>query len=118
MCQPARSRKSDASRGCAARSSCHVRLFGSFVFVVAVVWGLVAVRSRCSRWSRSWLTVRFIPNDRAGVVEKLWSASGSVGNGRIIALDGEAGYQAELLRGGMHFGYWRWQYRVHTSHRW
>ncbi len=33
--------------------------------------------------------------------------------GQIIALDGEAGYQAELLRGGMHFGYWRWQYRVH-----
>ena len=33
--------------------------------------------------------------------------------GQIIALNGEAGYQAELLRGGIHFGYWRWQYRVH-----
>ena len=38
---------------------------------------------------------------------------GSVADGQIIALDGEAGYQAELLRGGMHFGYWRWQYCVH-----
>ncbi len=40
-------------------------------------------------------------------------AKGSVGGGRIIALDGEAGYQADLLRGGLHFGFWRWQYRVH-----
>jgi uncharacterized membrane protein YqiK len=30
-----------------------------------------------------------------------------------MALNGEAGYRAELLRGGVHFGYWRWQYRVH-----
>jgi uncharacterized membrane protein YqiK len=62
----------------------------------------------------AWLTVRFIPNDRAGVIEKLWSSTGSVSNGHIIALDGEAGFQAELLRGGVHFGYWRWQYRVHA----
>lgn len=60
-----------------------------------------------------WLCVRYIPNDQVGVVEKLWSISGSVPEGRIIAIDGEAGYQAELLRGGIHFGLWRWQYRVH-----
>ena len=46
-------------------------------------------------------------------VEKLWSAAGSVPEGRIIAPGSEAGYQAELLRGGIHFGYWRWQYSVH-----
>ncbi len=60
-----------------------------------------------------WLTVRYIPNQQAAVVEKLWSGSGSVPEGRIIALDGEAGYQADLLRGGLHFGLWRWQYRLH-----
>jgi uncharacterized membrane protein YqiK len=59
------------------------------------------------------LCVRYIPNQQVGVVEKLWSKSGSVPEGRIIALDGEAGYQADLLRGGLHFGLWRWQYRVH-----
>jgi uncharacterized membrane protein YqiK len=48
-----------------------------------------------------------------GVVEKLWSHRGSVSEGRIVALHGEAGYQVELLRGGLHFGLWRWQYRVH-----
>jgi len=32
--------------------------------------------------------------------------------GRLIALDGEAGYQAETLPPGVHFAYWRWQYSV------
>src|SRR4051812_39642345 len=56
---------------------------------------------------------RYIPHDRVGIVEKLWSSGGSVPEGGIIALNGEAGYQSELLRGGLHFGYWRWQYRIH-----
>jgi uncharacterized membrane protein YqiK len=60
-----------------------------------------------------WLTTRYIPNNYVGVVEKLWSQAGSVGEGAIIALEGEAGYQADLLRGGLHFGLWRWQYRIH-----
>lgn len=57
--------------------------------------------------------LRFIPNDKVGVVENLWSAKGSVGDGRIIALGGEAGYQVDVLRGGIHFGLWRWKYRIH-----
>lgn len=61
----------------------------------------------------AWLSLRYIPNDYVGIVEKLWSASGSVPEGQIIALNGEAGYQAELLRGGVHMGLWRWQYAVH-----
>ncbi|HEY7153933.1 MAG TPA: SPFH domain-containing protein, partial [Gemmataceae bacterium] len=73
------------------------------VLLLVVVLALFAV----------WLTVRYIPNQQAGVVEKLWSKQGSVPEGRIIALDGEAGFQADLLRGGLHFGLWRWQYRVH-----
>ncbi len=57
--------------------------------------------------------LRYIANNRVGIVEKLWSMKGSVAEGRIIALDGEAGFQAEVLRGGIHFGLWRWQYRIH-----
>src|SRR5262245_2386083 len=57
--------------------------------------------------------LRYIPNDRVGVVEKLWSPKGSVSEGKLLALNGEAGYQADLLRGGIHFGYWRFQYRIH-----
>ena len=62
-----------------------------------------------------WLCARYIPHNRVGVVEKLWSGKGSLGEGRILALNGEAGYQAKLLRGGLHFGYWRWQYRFHKT---
>jgi len=57
--------------------------------------------------------LRYIANNRVGIVEKLWSFKGSVPEGGIIALGGEAGFQAEVLRGGLHFGLWRWQYRIH-----
>src|SRR5262249_51498706 len=38
---------------------------------------------------------------------------GSVPEGNIIALNGEAGFQSEVLRGGLHFGFWTWQFRIH-----
>jgi uncharacterized membrane protein YqiK len=46
-------------------------------------------------------TLRYIPNTRVGIVEKLASTKGSVAKG-LIALAGEAGFQPELLRGGWH----------------
>ncbi len=59
-----------------------------------------------------WLAgFRYIPNDRVGVVEKRWSARGSL-KGGFIALAGEAGFQPYVLRGGVH---WRMplEYVVH-----
>ena len=58
--------------------------------------------------------VRYIPHRRVGILEKLWSPRGSLGQGRIIALAGEAGFQARVLRGGLHVGYPFWMYSVHT----
>src|SRR5260370_38844729 len=58
--------------------------------------------------------VRYIPHRRVGILEKLWSPRGSLGHGRIIALSGEAGFQAHVLRGGLHFFYPFWMYSVHT----
>ncbi len=81
----------------------------------AALYGLIALGVLALALVCWWLTVRVIPNDKVGVVEKLWSPRGSVTDGRIIALHDEAGYQAGLLRGGLHFGYWRWQYRVHVA---
>lgn len=60
-----------------------------------------------------FMGLRYIPHNMVGVVEKLWSSKGSLAEGGIIALDGEAGFQAEVLRGGFHFGLWRWQFRIH-----
>lgn len=54
---------------------------------------------------------RYIPNSRLGVVEKLWSMKGSVSSG-LIAINGEAGFAPEVLRGGLHF-FFPLQYRVH-----
>ena len=61
----------------------------------------------------AWLVFLYIPHTKVGIVEKLWSMKGSLGHGELVALNGEAGFQPEVLRGGLHFGYWRWQYSVH-----
>ena len=64
----------------------------------------------------AWLLgVRHIPNNKVGIVEKLWSLTGSLSGGRIIAFNREAGFQADLLRGGIHFGYFPFQYRIHKE---
>jgi len=61
-----------------------------------------------------WLMgVRYIPHNKVGVVEKMWSLRGSLAGGRLIATRGEAGFAAAILRGGMHTWYFPWQYRVH-----
>ena len=73
--------------------------------VVALILGLLLLCELAG--------MRYIPNNRVGIIEKLWSMTGSVGDGRILALNGEAGLQADVLRGGIHFGRWRWQYRIH-----
>ncbi|MEZ4240407.1 MAG: SPFH domain-containing protein [Myxococcota bacterium] len=62
-----------------------------------------------------WLAgVRYIPHHKVGVVERLWSPRGSLTDGHIVALEQEAGFQADLLRGGLHLGYWGLAWRVHA----
>src|SRR5246500_652468 len=56
---------------------------------------------------------RYIPNNQVGIVEKLWSTSGSI-DGGFIALYGEAGYEPEVLRGGLHVMF-PFMYRIHKS---
>src|SRR6516162_10522270 len=57
--------------------------------------------------------IRYIPNNQVGIVEKLWAAKGSIKSG-FIALHGEAGYEPEILRGGIHF-FFPFTYRIHKS---
>jgi uncharacterized membrane protein YqiK len=56
---------------------------------------------------------RYIPNNQVGIVEKLWSLRGSITHG-FIALNGEAGYEPEVLRGGLHV-FFPFMYRIHKS---
>ena len=54
---------------------------------------------------------RVISNNKIAVIEKWWSNKGSL-NEQIIALHGEAGYQPQIIRGGIHF-LTPFLYRVH-----
>ena len=56
-------------------------------------------------------SIVYVPNNRVGVLERLWSTRGSVEQG-IVALKGEAGYAPDLLRSGFHVLF-PFQYRVH-----
>jgi uncharacterized membrane protein YqiK len=53
----------------------------------------------------------FIRERQVGVVVKKFG-SRSLQPGRLVALAGESGYQADTLPPGLHFGYFRWQYRI------
>ncbi len=57
--------------------------------------------------------VRVIPNTRIGIVEKRFSPKGSIKSG-FIALNGEAGFQPKVLRGGIHY-LMSVQYVVHAA---
>lgn len=63
-----------------------------------------------------WLFgVIIVPDDSIGVVTKkfvLFGSNRSLPDGRILALHGEAGYQADTLAPGLHWALWPWQYAV------
>ena len=52
-----------------------------------------------------------IPNNKIAIIEKWWSPKGSL-NEQIIALNGEAGFQPQIIRGGIHF-LTRLMFKVH-----
>jgi uncharacterized membrane protein YqiK len=56
--------------------------------------------------------LRYIPNNRIGILEKVISFKGSLETG-FIALDGETGFQPHVLRGGWHL-FFPFQYRIHV----
>jgi uncharacterized membrane protein YqiK len=56
-----------------------------------------------------------IPEDKIGLVTKkfvLFGANKSLPDGKIIALNGEPGFQADTLAPGLYWGYWIWQYEI------
>src|SRR5437867_2927486 len=66
----------------------------AFFIIVPLVLGAVLIQER-----------------QVGIVVKRFGGR-PLEPGRLIALNGEAGYQAATLAPGLHFGYWRWQYRI------
>lgn len=74
-----------------------LNMIGIFIIVIAVLWIFFQF-------------VRFIPNNRIGIVEKRFGGK-SVKSG-LIALNHEAGFQPNVLRGGIHF-FTPFQYNLH-----
>ncbi|HEY9852811.1 MAG TPA: flotillin family protein [Leptolyngbyaceae cyanobacterium] len=69
---------------------------GVVIFVPLFFGGLVVISER-----------------EVGIVVKKFTIAGrALPPGRLIALNGEAGYQADTLAPGWHWGYWPWQYSV------
>jgi uncharacterized membrane protein YqiK len=61
------------------------------------------------------LGIAMIPDDSIGIVTKKFVLFGShktLPDGKIIALAGEAGFQADTLAPGLYFWYWPWQYSI------
>ncbi len=56
-----------------------------------------------------------VPEDKIGLVTKkfvLFGDKKAMPDGRIIAVDGEAGFQAQTLAPGIYFWKWIWQYEI------
>jgi uncharacterized membrane protein YqiK len=70
-----------------------------YIWVIIPIWLLFA-------------TIKFIPNNSVGIVEKRFGAK-TLKKG-FIALNGESGFQPDLLRGGIHLLV-PFQYHVHIA---
>lgn len=67
------------------------------------------------RWTFRLFGIWIIPEDKVGIVTKsfkLFGANRKLKEGEIFACNGEAGIQADVLKPGVYFGYWIWQYRL------
>ena len=75
----------------------------------------VVVIAACHRLIFWLLGVIMVSDDSLGVITKkfvLFGDNRRLPDGKIIALHGEAGYQADTLSPGLHFAFWPWQYAV------
>lgn len=81
-----------------------------FLWLIPIVVLLV-----CYRWSLRVFGVVIIPKGKIGQVNKkfvIFGRNRNLPGGAIIALNGEAGYQADTLAPGVHYWFWPWQYEV------
>jgi uncharacterized membrane protein YqiK len=80
------------------------------IWIIAIVLLLVLYK-----FVLRFFGVVIIPNDNIGIVNKRFVVIGThrtLPDGAIIALNGEAGYQADTLAPGLHFWLWPWQYNI------
>lgn len=91
-----------------------LNVLSSYWWVLAIVLALAVVMVGY-QWIFRLFGVVIIPQDSVGVVNKrfvLFGKNRTLPDGSLIALNGEAGMQADTLAPGIHFGYWPWQYVI------
>ncbi|HEY7498605.1 MAG TPA: SPFH domain-containing protein [Vicinamibacterales bacterium] len=80
-------------------------------FITAwLVWGGVVLLVIALGLSLDVSGLRIVHEAESGLVIKRFGPP--LAANRIVALNGEAGYQARMLPPGWHLGYWRWRYKV------
>lgn len=76
------------------------------IVLVAVLYKLVL---------RVFFGLVIVPEDKIGLVTKkfvLFGENKQLKSDRIIAVNGEAGFQAKMLSPGLHWWMWPWQYNI------
>jgi uncharacterized membrane protein YqiK len=91
-----------------------VEFFGNYWGIFVAVLALVMYKFIL----RIFFGLVIVPEDKIGLVTKkfvLFGANQKLKGDRIIATNGEAGYQATPLAPGLHWSKWVWQYSVHMQ---
>jgi uncharacterized membrane protein YqiK len=85
-------------------------------YILAYWWVIIpVVILLCYKLIFRLFGIIIIPEDKIGLVTKkfvLFGANKELPAGRIIAIDGEAGFQAQPLAPGIYFWKWIWQYEI------
>ena len=91
-----------------------MRVSPTIIIAIVLVVAILAVLA-CFKLILRMFGVVIIPQDSIGIVNKKWVVLGNnrtLPDGEIIALKGEAGWQADTLSPGVHFWLWPWQYSI------
>src|SRR5271168_4123021 len=85
--------------------------------VPSILWWAVALifAIACYRVILRLFGVVLVPQSSIGIVDKRYAVFGkdrTLPEGQIVALNGEAGIQADTLAPGLHFFLWPWQYKI------
>jgi uncharacterized membrane protein YqiK len=92
-------------------------LLNHWQLIVGCLAGVVLL-ALASRLLLKLCGVVVVPDNSVGIVTKKFVLFGKhqrLPDGRIIALNGEAGFQADTLSPGLHVGLWPWQYSVQLT---
>ena len=85
----------------------------STTIFLSIILSILGISFGAIIFSKSLLGLVIVNEHQVGIVIKKFGDRLTAG--QLIALKGEAGYQADTLVPGWHFGFYPWQYSVHKA---